>query len=783
MSEFFRICFSVTGLLAINLIYAQTPTQVVRGKVIDAEAKTPLPGANVVILDTDPLMGAITNSNGIFSIEKVKVGRRTVKVSYVGYKTAVVPEIMVSSGKETVLNIEMEEMVVTSGEVEIKATINKDKPIDPMAIVGARSFNVDESRRYAGSLDDPMRAVSSFAGVVANSGISSNQIMIRGNSPKGLLWRVEGMDIPNPNHFAFVGTSGGGFTIFSSQVLSNSDFYTAAFPAQFGNALSGIFDMRFRNGNNMRHEYAFQLGFQGLDVSAEGPFTKKHTSSYLFNYRYSVLYFLQYIDPWMKNKIPSFQDLSFKINLPAKKAGIFSVVGIGGISHMKTTPEQDSASWETIEDRSQSKLDNRMGALSVIHQLYTSKQSYLRSYLSATYNDIIVFDQLMTSGYELRPEDSVAHMNWRITGSTSFNQKFGTRYMWRSGITYTRLFYDLDMNSRNPLTGIYGQVAKGNGNTGFIEAFSETKIDITNNFNLAAGLNFQYFLLNSHFALEPRFGIRWQVAPKHALSMGYGLHSQLEDVGVYLAETSAGNDLNVRPNNSLNMSRAHHVALGYDFLIRPDIRFKTELYYQSLYDIPVIPGSYFSLINSTGWYTSDSLANNGKGRNIGMDLTFEKFLTKQFYYLVTLSLFDSKYHGGDGIQRNTKFNTRYVINLLGGKEWTFRDKNIFGMNLKASFTGGEYYVPINLDESIAEHREVLDESNAYSTKLPSVFYIDLTLTYRINHKKFSGIWAIQVKNLLNQHPDVGYIYNDFNQTIEAEKSLGILPILSYKVEF
>jgi len=450
---------------------------------------------------------------------------------------------------------------------------------------------------------------------------------------------------------------------------------------------------------------------------------------------------------------------------------------------MKTTPEQDSASWETIEDRSQSKLDNRMGALSVIHQLYTSKQSYLRSYLSATYNDIIVFDQLMTSGYELRPEDSVAHMNWRITGSTSFNQKFGTRYMWRSGITYTRLFYDLDMNSRNPLTGIYGQVAKGNGNTGFIEAFSETKIDITNNFNLAAGLNFQYFLLNSHFALEPRFGIRWQVAPKHALSMGYGLHSQLEDVGVYLAETSAGNDLNVRPNNSLNMSRAHHVALGYDFLIRPDIRFKTELYYQSLYDIPVIPGSYFSLINSTGWYTSDSLANNGKGRNIGMDLTFEKFLTKQFYYLVTLSLFDSKYHGGDGIQRNTKFNTRYVINLLGGKEWTFRDKNIFGMNLKASFTGGEYYVPINLDESIAEHREVLDESNAYSTKLPSVFYIDLTLTYRINHKKFSGIWAIQVKNLLNQHPDVGYIYNDFNQTIEAEKSLGILPILSYKVEF
>ncbi|MCX6245223.1 MAG: TonB-dependent receptor [Bacteroidetes bacterium] len=761
---------------------AQTPTQSIRGKVIDAASSTGLEGANVVVLNTDPLLGATTDVKGVFKIEKVKVGRHSIKVSYVGYKTVVIPEIMVSSGKETVLTIDLEEMAVTAGEVEIKAGVSKDKTINPMAMVSSRSFNVDETRRYAGSVDDPMRAVSNFAGVVSNPGVSSNQIMIRGNSPKGLLWRVEGMDIPNPNHFAFVGTSGGGFTIFSSQVLTNSDFYTAAFPAQFGNALSGVFDMRFRNGNTTRHEYALQLGFQGLDVAAEGPFSKKHTASYLFNYRYSVLYFLQYIDPWMKNKIPQFQDLSFKIHLPTPKAGTFSIVGIGGTSRVTSVAEKDSAAWETMEDRSQSTLDNKMGALALVHQVYVTKHAFLRSYISTTYNDIVSSAELYTSGYTLLPEDSTKHRNYRVTGSVNYNQKFGTRYTLMGGITFTKLFYELDMKGRNPFTGEFGQVAKGRGNTNLLQAFTETRIDFTNDFSVTAGLNFQYFLLNSHYALEPRIACRWQVASKHALSFGYGLHSQLEDVGIYLAEIPADGGT-ISPNTSLNFSRANHFVIGYDYLIRADLRLKAETYYQVLYDIPVMQGSYYSLINSTGDYFSEPLQNTGSGRNIGIDLTFEKFLTNQYYYLATVSLFSSTYRGGDGIERSTRFNSNYVINLLGGKEWTIRQKNILGVNLKGSFTGGEHYVPINLQKSIEQHREVLDEANAYKPQLSPFFYLDLTVTYRTNHNKFSGIWALQVRNLLNQTPDVGYIYNDFTRSVEPEKSLGIIPLLSYKVEF
>ncbi len=780
------IRFLVPVLFLVSLaetVVAQTPTQSIRGRVLDAESKTALAGANLVVLHTDPLQGATTGPDGTFRIDQVTVGRHTIQVTFVGYKPLVMPEILVSSGKEVVLNIELEEMVYTSGEVEIRAGMSKDKPLDPMAMVSSRSFNVDETRRYAGAMDDPMRAASNFAGVAANAGVNSNQIMVRGNSPKGLLWRVEGMDIPNPNHFAFVGTSGGGFTIFSSQVLSNSDFYTAAFPARFGNALSGVFDMRFRNGNNMRHEYAFQLGVQGLDVAAEGPFSKQHTSTYLFNYRYSILYFLQYIDPWMKNRIPSFQDLSFKIHLPARKAGTFSIVGIGGASRIKSEAEADSANWKTIEDRSQSTLDNKMGAIALIHQIYVTRKAFIRSSLSATYNDILSNESLFTTGYMLQPEDSVEYRNYRFTASVAYNQKFGTKYTLRSGITLTRLHYEMDMKKRNPFTGEFGQIDQGSGHTGLVQAFTETRMDITNSLSMTAGLDFQFCLLNRRYSLEPRFAMRGQVSSKHALSVGFGLHSQMEDVGVYLADIPLASGGTEELNHDLDFSRAIHVVAGYDYLLRPDIRFKAEAYYQVLFDIPVSPGSYYSLINSTGGYYNEQLVNDGTGKNAGLDLTFEKFLTRQYYYLATISIFTSKYKGGDGIERNTRFNSNYVINLLGGKEWTIRKKNIFGVNLKMNFTGGEHYVPIDLEASIAEHREILDEEHAYGPQLPSLFYVDLTITYRTNHKKFSGIWALQIRNLLNQTPDVGYVYNDFNQSVEPVKSLGIIPLLSYKIEF
>ena len=389
----------------------------------------------------------------------------------------------------------------------------------------------------------------------------------------------------------------------------------------------------------------------------------------------------------------------------------------------------------------------------------------------------------MTPEYTLTPTDSVQQDNFRFTAGTLINHKFSVKHTNRTGISYSRLFYNSNIHAVNPFTGIFSTIYEGKGNTAMIQAFSESKLDFTNRFSVIAGLHFQYFVLNGYYAIEPRIALSWQAAPKHTITVGYGKHSQTEEVGVYLTEIPVSPEIDIQLNHDLNFSRSHHFVVGYDYRIMPALHLKVEAYYQYLYDIPVMPGSYYSLINSVGGFYNDTLVNEGTGRNAGIDITFEKFLTRQYYYLATISLFDSKYKGGDGIERNTRFNSNYVFNLLGGKEWTVRKKNILGVNLKTSFTGGEYYVPIDLQQSILEHREVLDDAAAYTLKLPDFLYIDLTLTYRTNHKKFSGIWAIQIKNLLNQAPVVGYVYNDFSQSIEPVKSMGLIPFISYKIEF
>jgi hypothetical protein len=424
-----------------------------------------------------------------------------------------------------------------------------------------------------------------------------------------------------------------------------------------------------------------------------------------------------------------------------------------------------------------------MGAIGLIHHIRLTKKTMLRSSVAATFSEVQSYYSLLNSQYEAVPNAKSHHQLGRLSGSAEATTKITPRHINKTGISYTNLYFNIDSRARNPFTGIYGPVDYGKGSTDLVQAFSESKIDLSPALSLAAGLHFQYLLLNQRNSLEPRIGLRWQMSNRQAFSAGYGMHAQMEDVGLYLAEQRLSSEFVSQPNRKLDFSRARHFVLGYDFLIRNDLRFKTEAYYQYLYSVPVMPGRYFSLINSDGGYTSDSLVNNGTGRNIGLDLTFEKFLTRQFYYLITVSLFDSRYKGGDGIERNTRYNAGYVVNLLGGKEWTIRKNNLLGVNLKASYTGGSYYVPIDLEKSMESHYRVLDESRAFEVRNPDFLYIDLTLTYRTNHRKFSGIWAIQLKNLLNRKTEIGQVYNDFNQTIEPVRSMGILPFISYKIEF
>ena len=772
--------------LWMGILSAQNLTQTVKGKVVDNESQITLPGANVVMLGTNPLLGTITDTEGNFRIEGVPVGRYNVQISYLGYEPVIIPEVLVGSGKEVVINIGLKESVTQMGEVVIKANPKKDKPQNSMSTISARSFTVEETRRYAGGLDDPSRLVAAFAGVTTGN-MQDNAIIIRGNSPKGVSWRLEGVDIPNPNHFTGGNVAGGGaVNIISNQLLANSDFFTGAFPAEYGNALAGVFDIKLRTGNTGKREYAFQAGMMGIDFSAEGPFVKGKNASFLFNYRYSTFGLLVDIGAIPSEQIPRYQDLSFKLNFPAKKAGVFSLWGTGAIDFNHQPVDRDSSGWETNWDRMTYDWKVNIGAIGLNHRFITGKKTYINTSIVGSGNRNFMDMKRLNDNLEPDPNQYLTDKSGKITLSSFINHKFNARHTNRTGFNINVLFYNIDLNSTiNDIPGTYRNFVRENDFTSHYQFFSQSKYEVKSNLSLTGGFHAEYFALNDNFTIDPRLGFNWEFAPGHSFSFGYGKHTQLEELKIYCINREGDGKITY-PNKDIGFSHAHHIVLGYDWRINENLRLKIEPYYQYLYNIPGIPDSSYSMINfKQDWAFRDSLANNSTGKNIGVDITLERFLNNHFYYLITASVFDSKYRGDDHVWRNTRYDKEFVANILVGKEiYMGRNKNnVLGINGRLNIVGGERYSPILIRESTETKSEVYDETRAFADQEPYSKFFDLTLTYRINRKNYSGIWAIQVKNILGSPLNEGYSYNYKVDKVQKDRTVVVLPVLSYKIEF
>ncbi|MBE0654714.1 MAG: carboxypeptidase-like regulatory domain-containing protein, partial [Bacteroidales bacterium] len=652
------ILFSFASLLAFS---QGALKQTVRGEIIDADTKNPLVGATILVEGTNPVMGTIAGLDGNFRFEGVPVGRYNFKITYVGYEPFIISEVLVGSGKEVVLNIELKESSLSLDEVVVRASSNKDKPVNSMAMVSARTFSVEETSRYAGGLDDPARLAAAFAGVTTTQ-TTSNAIIIRGNSPRGVLWRFEGVDIPAAFHFPnvdFIG--GGGFTVLSNQMLRNSDFFTGAFPAEYGNASSGVFDIKMRTGNAEKREYTAAISLIGTDFSAEGPFVKGGNATYLFNYRYSTLGLL---GPLMNfPNLPTYQDLSFKFDLPTKNAGKFSFWALGADDINIKTEEPDSTKWENDISRMNQNYFNRFGAIGLSHRISIGTKTYLHSTLSADGMRYGLDKKELTLDLDLLPADYIKSTEGKYTFRSILNHKFGQRVSSRTGITLSSLFFDNTLKKAfrdNPEEMI---TFVDNNGTGFMtQAFSQFRIELLPNLSTNIGFHSMYLDVNKKATFEPRAGLSWNVSQNDQLSLAYGLHSQTEELRTYFSQTNTNGTIEM-PNKSLDFMKSHHIVLGYSRKVSDVMRIKIEPYFQVLEDVPVLPNSSFSIINITSdWAINQKLENTGTGKNYGIDVTLERFLKDGYYYLFTASLFDSKYVGGDGMEYNTRFNRGHVIN-------------------------------------------------------------------------------------------------------------------------
>jgi hypothetical protein len=766
--------------------YGQDLTQIVRGKVLDSDTKAPLPYANIVVRTIDPPIGATSDTDGIFRIDRVPIGRHDLQVSYIGYETKVVPELLITSGKEVVLEVELKENILKMESVVVDAYTKKDKPLNSMSTLSARTFSVEEARRYAGGFDDPARLASAFAGITS-SNLRDNSIVVRGNSPKGMLWRLEGVEIPNPNHFANLSTfGGGGISALSTLVLGNSDFFTGAFPAEYGNAVSGVFDIKLRSGNNEKHEHAFQLGTMGIDVSSEGPLGKDSRASYLFNYRYSTFGLVRSVFPEeVKDFAPVYQDLSFKINIPTRKSGVFSFWGLAADDLDDFTAEQDSSLWEMDDDRMDYILTERIGALGLNHRYIFQKNAWLNTSLAVT-GDYMKYD-VEILGFDLNPYDYeyIDARNYKYTFASVYNRKFSAKHANRTGFMVDNMHYNTVLKYAPVYDEGLISVADEKDASNLVQAFTQSKFSITERFRVNAGLHGHYFDLSKELVMEPRLGLTCDIGNVQSVSIAYGKHSRLEPLTLYFARVNDGINI-TQPNKDLKVSKAHHLVLAYDISLNPNLRLKIEPYAQFLYDVPVIPDSNFSVLSmEADWYFNEELINDGTGKNLGIDITLERFLHNGYYYLFTASFFDSKYKGDDGIERNTRFNTRWVFNLLYGKEWVLgsQKNRILGVNARLNFFGGKRATPVNMSESILAEDVVYDYSRLFEDQESNQYFVSVALNYRINKKNHTSIWSLQMANLLLDKENYGLYYNYKTKQVEPWEFAVPIPNLSYKIEF
>lgn len=798
MNFLFKKLIIIIFLLLISIVNAQNG--IIKGLVIDKQSEIPLEGATVELLNTNQSIGVVTNSDGLFTLNDVPIGRQIIRVSYIGFETITLPNIEVTTGKDVFLTVVLIEAFDQLDEIVLTSNTNKDRAINKLASVSARQFSLEEVNRFSGGRSDVGRLAANFAGVAAPDD-SRNDIVVRGNSPTGLLWRLEGIPIPSPNHYSTAGTTGGPVSALNPNLLKNSDFITSAFPAEYGNAIGGVFDLGFRNGNADDYEFTLQTGiFTGVEAMAEGPLGKKN-GSFLIAGRYALSGLLGF-GAGGTSAIPNYNDVSFNVNFGKSKLGNFSVFGILGFSDIEFSGDDINEDDLFAAADENSTVDSGFGVVGLKHRINIGDNSYFRTIFSGSFsgNEFVV-DRIIdmdTPQERTIRYTEVDDSENRFTFSTMFNSKLNNRNTLRAGVLIENFniegivkdrYKQLDNNNDgDPDLFTFRDT---NESLTMFQPYIQTQFRFTEKLTFNAGVHGQYSTLNEQFVIEPRAAINYSISPNHNLNFGYGLHNQAIALPILFLNENVNGEL-VQTNRNLDFVRSNHFVLGYDVKLSDSWRGKVELYYQDVAKAAIDPfGSSYSSLTEGADFGFDgervSLVNEGTGYNQGIELTLEKFFSKGYYGLLTTSFFESKYKGSDDVERNTPFNNGYVVNLLAGKEFKIgkAKKNILFIDTKLTTSGGGYFTPVNLEASQQAGYEVLREDLAFSEQNESYFRWDVKFGIKMNSKskKQSHRFFIDLQNVSNNENIFVRRYNRLTNSVDKVDQIGFFPDFGYRFQF
>ena len=778
----------------LNIIqgFGQSPTQIIRGIVRDKDAKHLLIGASVEVVGSNPAQLTITDENGAFVLENVKVGRVNLRIQYLGYEPLTVEDIILQSTKESYQEFELSEGQINIDEVVVNASKNAFEAVNPSAVVSTRSFTAEETDRIPAGANDPGRVALSYPGVQRGENDTENQIVVRGNSPAGILWRLEGIDIPNPNHFALIGSSGGGITVFSAQLLARSDFSTGGFAAEYGNAFSGVFDIHFRQGNFFKSSNRFRLSLLGIDLSKEGPI-QKGRSSYLVNYRYSTLGLLSSMGIYLVGErvTNNFQDLSFNLVFKSKNSkSVHTFFGIGGLSEEHYIPVENPA--ERVVGLSSHWEDRvrpaNMGALGWTWTYLPDDKSYLKTVVALVSSRIERMSDTLNREDERYRYDTQKYLDTRLLSSITYNRKLNTRTMVKTGLIFNQIWFDFfkSTRARSNTSNInqtqFNTAVQGSGNTQQFQQYAQLHYNLSDKLALNTGYHFLHLFANNSSSLEPRISLEYKPQSNQRLSLAYGLYGRALPLMAYYFTDTTGAYL----NKNLKLLKAQHTILAYHFYTQNKMRIILEAYWQHLYNVPIRPEARFTywMLNESDEFPQFKTVSQGKGNNYGVDAAIEKLFSNSWYFLLNGSLMKGTFQTLNGETYNTRFNTVFSSSLSLGKEFPLRKGSILQIGGRFLLNGGFRYTPHDPVKSAQSGRYEALAGADFAQQVPSYQRLDARIAYRFNKKKLAGNVSLDVQNGLNRiNPSrVGYDAVR-NATYVVYDGSGVVPVLGVVLDF
>jgi hypothetical protein len=746
--------------------HAQDITQTVTGRVKDATINSSLPGANVSIFEKDKLItGASTDAQGKFSLSIIP-GRYRVEVSFTGYQSTE-QELLVIAGKSSVLEFALLESPTVLNEVTVIPP-NVSEP-------GVTSLSIEKTLRAPANFFDPVRMLTSYPGVVTTND-QANSISVKGYSPNGVLWRLQGLDIVNPNHTANAGTlsdkptaSGGGVSILSAQLLDKTDFHSGNLSPRYGNALAGVMDMSLRTGSTERMQYTAQASLIGIDLAAEGPISKEKQSSFLVNYRYSTIGLLSQMGVNFGDETINFQDLSFNLNFPSKKGGNLSVFGFAGWSKnlFDAKPEPE---WEEEKDRYTINYDGSSMGAGIVQQF---KPGWASVSFGASVSGQ---EQNRTSEGTAVPYPAIESEEYRSIRTIYSSFLRGVRKINRGSI---ELGVNTSYMDHNLTVATFSQVQvqpytpnlRG-AVTGLLMQPYFAWQQYIGKFNLNAGIRYVNFSYNQSDSFEPRFSLSRNFSD-NLFTLSYGLTSQWQQTQTYL---TAG-------NSNLPFSKSNQFVLEWRKKFNTDLSVVSSVYYHEQFNVPIAPGiSQYSLINQWEDFPRNNLVADGKGRNYGIDAYVEKRYYSDVYFMISGSVYQSQYNTNFYAYDNSRFNGNFTSSALTGKEWKSKNK-VFGVHARVLYSGGLRQLPIDPIASESVGTTIYSPTDGYIIKYPDYFRTDLRVSWRKNKPGYTRTLSIDIQNVTGKLNVAYQYYDTYLKAITTKYQLGLIPVIAYRVDF